>query len=207
MSMSERARQTLRKPTTPSRLGASSPKPERRDEAEREPEADEPVNSVVNSHDSAPEPGPEPEPEAGPEPRDRPSPAPSPEPTTPNAPTGDEPAMSTHSPTATLARQRSEATSEPISTRGAQPRSRPRARAWTPSRCPSSGTSSTTSRRYPRCRWRISSPRRSWAAGTAAPASARPRHRANSGIRPTPPTTTWSSRRRWTCASRARWTR
>ena len=123
MSMSERARQTLRKPSTPSRLGASSPKPERRDEAEREPEADEPVG-VVNSHDSAPEPAPEPgpeaEPEVGPEPRDRPSPAPSPEPTTPNAPKGDEPAMSTHSPTATLARQGSEATSEPDSdSRGA----------------------------------------------------------------------------------------
>ena len=125
--MSERARQTLRKPTTPSRLGASSPKPERRDEAEREPEADEPVGGV-NSHDSAPEPGPEPEPEpelepeAGPEPRDRPSPAPSPEPTTPNAPKGDEPAIS---PTATLARQRSEATSEPDSDSRGGPAEKP----------------------------------------------------------------------------------
>jgi len=128
--MSERARQTLRKPTTPSRLGASSPKPERRDEAEREPEADEPVGGV-NSHDSAPEPGPEPEPEpelepeAGPEPRDRPSPAPSPEPTTPNTPKGDEPAMSTSSPTATLARQRSEATSEPDSDSRGGPAEKP----------------------------------------------------------------------------------
>ena len=128
--MSERARQTLRKPTTPSRLGASSPKPERRDEAEREPEAEDPVGGV-NSHDSAPEPGPEPEPEpelepeAGPEPRDRPSPAPSPEPTTPNTPKGDEPAMSTSSPTATLARQRSEATSEPDSDSRGGPAEKP----------------------------------------------------------------------------------
>ena len=122
MSMSERARQTLRKPTTPSRLGASSPKPEQRDEAKREPEADDPVG-VVNSHDPAPEP--EPEPEAGPEPRDRPSPAPSPEPTTPNALKGDEPAMSTPSPTATLARQRSEATSEPDSDHRGGPAEKP----------------------------------------------------------------------------------
>ena len=118
MSMSERAQRMLAKPTTPSRLGASSPKPERRDEPEETPEPTEAVVDEVAIIDSETrDAGREPEVEPPSPPRDHPSPAPSPEPMTPTPASphaeGDEPAMSAHSPTATLAHCRSEATSEP----------------------------------------------------------------------------------------------
>ena len=116
--MSERAQRMLAKPTTPSRLGASSPKPERRDEPEETPEPTEAVVDEVAINDSETrDAGREPEVEPPSPPRDHPSPAPSPEPMTPTPASphakGDEPAMSAHSPTATLAHFRSEATSEP----------------------------------------------------------------------------------------------
>ena len=118
MSMSERAQRMLAKPTTPSRLGASSPKPERRDEPEETPEPTEAVvDEVVINDSETRDAGREPEVEPPSPPRDHPSPAPSPEPMTPTPASphakGDEPAMSAHSPTATLAHFRSEATSEP----------------------------------------------------------------------------------------------